>query len=137
MKWTVFCMVLFFNGCFFFAVLQYKISTESEALDIQLNTDYSCSDRICFNLLSRTEKELYSKCYNKTILPKTARKFGAITNGNCHFQNGKGRYSVGLGSFQGSGNTWLRGLLERATGICTGIVLLIVDSTSFMLYLFF
>ena len=39
--------------------------------------------------------------------------------------NGTGRYPIALASFPGSGNTWLRGLLEKATGICTGIVVLI------------
>ena len=31
-----------------------------------------------------------------------------------------GRGPVGLVSFPGSGNTWVRGLLQQATGICTG-----------------
>ena len=30
---------------------------------------------------------------------------------------------MALASFPGSGNTWVRGLLETATGICTGIQL--------------
>ena len=34
--------------------------------------------------------------------------------------NGEGRKRVGLVSLPGSGNTWVRGLLEKATGICTG-----------------
>ena len=34
--------------------------------------------------------------------------------------SGQGRAAVALVSFPGSGNTWVRGLLERATGICTG-----------------
>jgi hypothetical protein len=28
---------------------------------------------------------------------------------------------VGLVSFPGSGNTWVRGLLQKVTGICTGM----------------
>ncbi len=34
--------------------------------------------------------------------------------------NGTGRSAVALVSYPGSGNTWLRGLLEQVTGICTG-----------------
>ena len=33
-----------------------------------------------------------------------------------------GRGTVGLVSFPGSGNTWVRQLLQMATGICTGKV---------------
>lgn len=31
---------------------------------------------------------------------------------------------VGLVSYPGSGNTWVRGLLQKVTGICTGTVCL-------------
>ena len=34
----------------------------------------------------------------------------------------RGRDPVALTSFPGSGNTWVRGLLEKATGVCTGTV---------------
>ena len=44
----------------------------------------------------------------------------AKVNGSCHFMNGTGRSAVALVSFPGSGNTWVRGLLETATGVCTG-----------------
>ena len=40
--------------------------------------------------------------------------------GPCHFINGTKRAAVALASFPGSGNTWVRGLLEKATGVCTG-----------------
>lgn len=36
--------------------------------------------------------------------------------------NGTFRAPVALASFPGSGNTWVRGLLEKATGICTGSI---------------
>ena len=38
----------------------------------------------------------------------------------CHFMDGSNRAPIGLISPPGSGNTWVRGLLEQATGICTG-----------------
>ena len=34
--------------------------------------------------------------------------------------NGTNRAAVALVSFPGSGSTWVRGLLEQATGVCTG-----------------
>ena len=40
--------------------------------------------------------------------------------GDCEFMRGEGRAPVALASLPGSGNTWIRGLLEKATGICTG-----------------
>lgn len=82
-----------------------------------------CMDRVCLNVLSEEEREQYDTCYNKTVAFKVVQKFGSIRSGACHFQNGIARYPVGLGSFQGSGNTWLRGLLEKVTGICTGKVI--------------
>ncbi len=42
-------------------------------------------------------------------------------SGECHFMNGSSRSAVALASFPGSGNTWARGLLEKATGVCTGM----------------
>ncbi len=43
-----------------------------------------------------------------------------LTSGRCRFMNGSGRGVTGLVSFPGSGNTWVRELLQTATGICTG-----------------
>lgn len=44
-----------------------------------------------------------------------------LTSGTCRFMNGTNRDIVGLVSFPGSGNTWVRGLIQTVTGICTGI----------------
>ena len=46
--------------------------------------------------------------------------------GGCGFIDGRKRAAVGLVSFPGSGDTWLRQLLETATGICTGTVTVFV-----------
>ena len=40
--------------------------------------------------------------------------------------DGSKRAAVALASHPGSGNTWVRGLLEKATGICTGIIRVII-----------
>jgi len=44
----------------------------------------------------------------------------SLQNGTCRFIDGKSRAPVALVSYEGSGNTWMRGLLEKSTGICTG-----------------
>ncbi len=38
----------------------------------------------------------------------------------CRFINSTGRNPVALASYPGSGNTWVRGLLQGVTGLCTG-----------------
>ena len=43
-------------------------------------------------------------------------------NATCKFMKGVSWDPVGLVSVPGSGNTWVRGLLEKATGICTGSI---------------
>ena len=45
-----------------------------------------------------------------------------------HNMSTAGRGPVGLVSFPGSGNTWVRGLLQKATGICTGMDILTTNS---------
>lgn len=87
---------------------------------MQLGNTSDCNT-LCLDRLSEEERRQHDTCYNKTVSVKIAKKFGPIRSGSCHFQHGYTRYPVGLGSFQGSGNTWLRGLLEKLTGICTGI----------------
>ena len=72
--------------------------------------NYQCSDQICSEFLSKRDKDNIRQCIKKPchIIPK------------CHFMNGTHRAPVALISFPGSGNTWVRGLLEKVTGVCTG-----------------
>ena len=77
-----------------------------------------CRDVLCSEYLSTTEKYEFDLCESKTRAVE--RTFGPILNGTCHFMNGTGRSPVALLSYPGSGNTWVRGLLEKVTGICTG-----------------
>ena len=79
----------------------------------------SCTDPLCLEHLSDKERVYFSKCKQKAISMED--KFGPITKtGQCRFQNGTNRVPVALASFPGSGNTWVRGLLEKVTGFCTG-----------------
>ena len=68
-----------------------------------------CTDVVCSEFL--TDADL-----------ACARKINAAdkVSPSCHFQNGT--IKPLLRSFPGSGNTWVRQLLEKSTGICTGQV---------------
>ena len=73
---------------------------------------YQCKDKICSEFLSKSEKSIVNNiCKSKKDVPIPTK---------CHFMNGTNRTPVALVSLPGSGNTWVRGLLEKATGICTG-----------------
>ena len=72
-----------------------------------------CTDSLCSEYLSSSERESFNDCKNGSEMVN-------VQEASCHFMNGTGRRPVALASFPGSGNTWVRGLLEKATGICTG-----------------
>ena len=78
---------------------------------------YVCRDRICSEFLTRRDQSSFNRC---TKRQKYAAKWRDKPLGKCHFMNGTNRAAVALVSFPGSGNTWVRGLLEQATGVCTG-----------------
>ena len=75
-----------------------------------------CSDNICSQYLSRDDKERYNSCQVRSKKRTTPK------DGMCHFIDGSHRPPVALVSFPGSGNTWVRGILEATTGICTGAI---------------
>ena len=68
----------------------------------------------CTEFLPVEEQAVYSTCKARSV------KWKNESYCQCHFMNTTGQRSVALVSLPGSGNTWLRGLLERATGVCTG-----------------
>ena len=73
-----------------------------------------CTDSLCSEYLSSSERRFFNYCH-----PESGKLLN-IQEASCHFMDGTGRRPVALASFPGSGNTWVRGLLEKATGICTG-----------------
>lgn len=77
---------------------------------------YPCNLRHCLDRLPTEDLALYNKCTN------SAAKRGPVLSTGCRFINGSRRSPVALVSFPGSGNTWIRGLLELATDICTGSI---------------
>ena len=74
-----------------------------------------CSQQYCMEHLSSVEKLVYSKC--KKRVPH-----GVDLSCRCQFINARGRRVVALVSLPGSGNTWVRGLLESVTRVCTGSI---------------
>lgn len=107
--------------CFIYTLLRGHEVRREMPRSMQLNLSAGeCKDTVCLSLLSAEESIQYDMCYNRTVSTKSVSKFGPINKGTCHFHDGITRFTVGLGSFQGSGNTWLRGLLQQVTGICTG-----------------
>lgn len=68
----------------------------------------------CTEFLSHREMSLYKDCQARVAKWKVGKQC------QCKFMNTSGHSRVALVSLPGSGNTWLRGLLERATGTCTG-----------------
>lgn len=76
----------------------------------------TCSDHLCTQYLNELDVAMFRRCTRH--LQKRGQNL--INNGTCRFIDGTSHRKVALVSFPGSGNTWVRGLLEKATGICTG-----------------
>ncbi|XP_064407357.1 WSCD family member CG9164-like [Halichondria panicea] len=86
---------------------------------------YTCQDSMCSEFLKPLNMRKYKADTTKILsdLSSDSKIAQASSiNGPCHFMNGSNRPAVALASFPGSGNTWTRGLLEKATGVCTGSV---------------
>ena len=83
----------------------------------------NCSDPVCSEYLTQQDKKNFEKCTSRARM-RYSQLFNdtdvTLPLGKCHFMNGINRAPVVLVSFPGSGNTWVRGLLEQATGVCTG-----------------
>ena len=74
----------------------------------------NCTDSMCKQLTVNREKNYYDLCL------KQAEKDYSVQPCQCRLMDGKKRGRYALVSLPGSGNTWVRGLLEKATGVCTG-----------------
>ena len=78
-----------------------------------------CKDPMCTEyLLPQIDVGFFNNCSKRHEASPIWEDFSS--NHTCRFMNGTHRGPVALVSFPGSGNTWVRGLLEQATGICTG-----------------
>ena len=74
-------------------------------------------DAACRGYLTGRARDSYAQCMAR--VKKYGHSKKAKDNG-CHFIDGKRHGVTALASFPGSGNTWVRTLLEKATGVCTG-----------------
>ena len=79
--------------------------------------EYQCTSEFCVELLSAFDRAQYDNCTDAVAHSTSS---AVAKHGTCRFMNGTNRTPVALVSLEGSGNTWVRGLLEKATGICTG-----------------
>jgi hypothetical protein len=76
-----------------------------------------CKLSNCVDLLTLSEQILLKNCEKKAV-QYTGHQ---LPHSTCRFMRGGiSQCPVALNSQEGSGNSWLRGLLEKATGICTG-----------------
>ena len=102
--------------------------------------DKQCGDVLCTEFLPNKDIVNFTSCMYRsrrrleslkrnTTNVKFLEKLIAnpssnvLASGTCRFMNSSGRELIGLVSFPGSGNTWVRGLLQQATGICTGEIM--------------
>ena len=80
----------------------------------------ACKDKRCSSLISPIQRRRYRSC------EAFAFRYSGIDPHDipvrCAFRESGGRAPVALVSVPGSGNTWVRGLLEKATGVCTGSI---------------
>ena len=74
----------------------------------------NCTDDTCKKLKEVRERYYYEACLRE------AQKDYEVKPCQCSLLDGKKRGRYALLSLPGSGNTWVRGLLEKATGVCTG-----------------
>ena len=90
-----------------------------------------CAEPHCQEYLSDFDRASVKWCSKKTFKNETS-----TVKGDCEFMRGEGRAPVALASLPGSGNTWIRGLLEKATGICTGEDIILDQRLKLVLFIF-
>ena len=94
---------------------------ESEvAQDLMSRIKLDCRDKICTEFVSKADKPHFDYCIRKTW--KSRSRYGEPEDSICLFIDGTGRSPIALASFPGSGNTWVRGLIQGITGLCTGAI---------------
>ena len=98
-----------------YSLLRKKFPIESSSSSSHPVT--YCTDDICSGYLSADDKSRYDSCIDSVKGTNIT-----LPTSKCKFINGAGRDPVALVSLPGSGNTWVRGLLEHMTGVCTGAI---------------
>lgn len=97
-------------------------------LSTNFNTE-QCQQPYCTEFLDKQDFVQWNECTREatanasfTATNQSTSDYYKNVDGHngCRFADQRNRKPVALMSFPGSGNTWVRGLLEAATGICTG-----------------
>ena len=104
-----------------------KLENDVVELEPPLSKPRNCRYAHCKEYLMKSELVAIDKCKTdtskRTVNGKLESLRGSTLNENdCNFMNGSNRLPVALASTSGCGNTWIRGLLEKASGICTGFL---------------
>lgn len=89
----------------------------SRSISAVMKGSYQCQREYCTEFLSQRDYWMHFSCTDRV---QKNNDLASLPDGRCHFMDGTRRAPVAIASFPGSGNTWVRGLLEKATGICTG-----------------
>lgn len=76
-----------------------------------------CSDPPCMERLSKSDVRQHYKCIERT---QELAGNAVLKDNGCFFLSSNSRLPVALISFPGSGNTWVRQILEAVSGVCTG-----------------
>ena len=88
-----------------------------------MRMDDNCEKRHCSEHLTSRERVVQKKCMREVFRHMDPSEIKtSLRENSCRFIDGKNRLPVALASAEGAGNTWLRGLLERASGVCTGFI---------------
>ena len=90
------------------------------AQDLLSRIKLNCLDHICSEFVATADRPHFDYCIKKTW--KRRSRYKEPSDSICRFINGTGRSPIALASFPGSGNTWVRGLMQAATGLCTGAI---------------
>ena len=98
-----------------------KISDSGSASRMIITPPQNCKEANCREYLSDSERYTMKTC-EEQVGNAEHLHHRKINESACKFLPQIGRLPVALVSARGSGNTWTRGLLERASGICTGFI---------------
>lgn len=113
------------------SVVQELAAEKVEAKDSRLRTapsaPASCDELPCRSLMRPTDRDRYETCIRSSLERLRDRGFkhtkqGELSHSRCRLLTNSSRLPVFLASAPGSGNTWLRALLENVTELCTGSV---------------
>ena len=119
-KWVLFTTKETNAGANFQIIVKINNSSAHTQHSNGIKAPQDCKKRNCLEHLSDEEKHGMDECAGRI---RTRDHYnGPRSQSDCKFLPNTGRQPVALVSARGSGNTWTRGLLEKATGVCTGFI---------------